>query len=354
MLLSSCTKSYLDHVDNSSGESLHNVIGWNIYTEDHTDKFGPETRALVDDYSSLKNACTQTEYREAEKIGLLGKFTLVGSSSIVFDNVDLWWWLKEDGNPYIDQEGDNSCWNYPGTNVYWTDNAEYTFKAYYPKSKVQLQPGSNADKLLAVYDTETSQYDFMLANKKLGAYEENPITLTMQHALAALKFDFQFVDDDVTDELLACWLENHDDDGFYTSSTLNYSNGIVWPKSTATSVGTAVYYWEPYVPLVITGDSPAEAYSTAAATGRGQIYTENSGWLLVIPQSSDVAGCLKLCFRTSTGGNTIYRVDLPAYEFLAGNRYTYHIKMTSTNIEVGLTIASWNERKSSYEIDFND
>jgi hypothetical protein len=57
---------------------------------------------------------------------------------------------------------------------------------------------------------------------------------------------------------------------------------------------------------------------------------------------------------TATGGNTVYSIDLPAFDFKAGHRYTYHVKLTSTGIELSLTIADWNERKSSYEIDFNE
>lgn len=354
MLLSSCTKGYLDHGDSSSGESMPELIGWSVSADLPDGALDPKTRALVDDYDNLRDACTLLESHEPEKIGLLGEYTLDGVSKVVFDNIDLWWWEKEDGNPYFEQDGGNSYWNYSGDNVYWTDDADYTFKAYFPKSKVELQPGSGAEKLLAVYDTEISQYDLLVAHRQLKSKEENPVKLDMLHALSALKFDFQFVDDDVTDHLLACWLENHRSDGFYTSSTLNYSNEVVWPKSTATPVGTPIYYWEPFAPLAITGTHAVEAYSTSASVGKGGVYTDNSGWILIIPQASDKAGSLKLCFKTDTGGNVVYRVDLPAYEFAAGSRYNYHVKMTSTEIKVGLTISDWNERKSSYEIDFNE
>ena len=353
IIMGSCTKSHLNHGDDSLKEGVPQLIGWRVSADTTLDALKPKTRALVNDYYNLRNACTQFEYQEPEKIGLLGKYTLEGTSKVVFDNIDLWWWEKEDGNPYKEEDGADSYWNYPGENVYWTENANYTFKAYFPKSKVELQPGSGADKLLAVYDTEISQYDLLVAHRQLGAKEENPIKLNMQHALAALKFDFKFVEEGVTDKLLACWIENHRTDGFYTSSTLNYTNQITWPKSTAKPIGNQIYYWEPFVPLAITGSKAVVAYSTAASTGRGTVYTENSGWILIIPQASEYEGSLKLCFKTETGGNVIYRVDLPAYEFNAGYRYNYHVKMTSTGIKIGLTIADWNERKSSHEIDFN-
>ena len=354
MLLCSCTKSPLGNEIDSSVQGGLELIGWSVSADSHADASANATRALVENYAGLRDACTQFEYQEAEKIGLLGKYTSGGKSKVVFDNVDLWWWEKPDGNPYDDQTGAHSRWNCSGDPVYWADDADYTFKAYFPKSKVQLQPGSGADMLLAVYDSQTAQYDLLVSHRALRSYAENPVNLNMKHALAALKFDFQFVDLGVTDNLISCWLENHSSDGFYTSSTLNFEEDIVWPKSTANPVGTALYYWEPFTPMVISSDKAVTAYSTAAAVGNGSVFTENRGWLLVIPQSNTKAGTLKLCFRTSTGGNAVYRADLPSYDFRPGYRYNYHIKMTSTEVKVSLTIAEWNKRNSSYEIDFNN
>lgn len=345
---------HLNEDVNSSQGERSDVIGWNVYADNPADASALMTRALIDDYNALREACTQSQDREAEKIGLLGKYTLNGTATLVFDNVDLWWWDKEDGNPYNDYLGNGSYWNYPGENVLWTNGAEYTFKAYFPKGEVQLQAGSGADRLIAVYDTEESQYDFMVAHRKLGAYEENPVSLDMHHALAALKFDFLLADDDITDRLHSCWLENGSQDGFYTTSTLNFDQDIVWPKSTAVPPGSPVYYWKPSEPLEINGSKAVDAYSTYATDENGSVFTANEGWLLVIPQSSDKYGALKLCFRTTAGGDNVYRLDLPAYDFIAGYRYTYHVKMTATEVKVGLTVADWNERKSSYEIDFNE
>ena len=217
-----------------------------------------------------------------------------------------------------------------------------------------LQPGSDAEKLLIVYDTQVSQFDLLVAHITLRAKTENPVNLPLKNALAALGFDFQFVDDQVTDRLLSCWLENQSDGGFYTSSTLNFENEIIWPQSTPVPAGRPIYYWEPDSPVEITGSKAVKAYSTAASVENGSLYTDNSGWLMIIPQSNMNPGTLKLCFKTSTGGSAVYSINLPAYDFKAGHRYNYHVKMTSTGIELSLTIADWNERKSSYEIDFND
>ena len=338
--------------DGHSGESLKEVIGWSVTASSDAEGLDPIGRALIENYSDLRSACTPLETQETEKIGLLGNYTLDGQTKVAFDNSELWWWEKEEGNPFLDYLGDGSYWNYPGENVYWTDNADYIFKAYFPKSKVELQPGSSAQKLLVVYDTEKSQYDLLVAHKAMRSKSENPVNLMMKNALSALRFDFQFVENGVTDKLISCWLENKTDNGFYTSSTLNYEEEIVWPHSTPNPIGSRFYYWEPITPLQIRSISAAIAYSTPASDNNGNVYTDNSGWLLIIPQSNDT-GTVKLCFKTTTGGNTVYSIDLPAYDFKAGHRYRYHVKMTSTGIDLSLTIADWNERKSSHEIDFN-
>lgn len=350
ILLNSCSKFIIDN-DDASGESLGNLIEWSVSAVENT--VSPGTRALIDEYNDLQEACTSYEVHEAEKIGLLGKAVSEGSTETVFDNVDLWWWEKPKGNPFQDQTDSFIHWNYEGEDRYWKDNADYVFKAYFPKSKVILQPGSNADELLTVYDTQQAQFDLMVAHKAMRSQSENPVKLEMRHALAALKFDFRFVEGGVTDNLICCWMENTGSDGFYTSSTLNFTSDIVWPRSSQDAIGVPLYYWEPSSPLRITSSTAVSAYSTSAAEDKGRQYTDNSGWLLIIPQISS-SGHVDLCFKTSTGGNTVYRITLPSYDYQAGNRYNYHIKMTSTGIELALTIADWNERKSSYEIDFND
>ena len=180
LLSGSCSKGVIDR--QPSAGSLDDMIGWKVTTESISEGLSPATRALIEDYDDLRRACTALEGQEAEKIGLLGKYTLDGLSEVVFDNTDLWWWEKEEGNPYSDYLGDDSYWNYPGEDVYWTSNADYTFKAYFPKSKVALQPGSGADKMLVVYDTEISQYDLLVAHKAMLAKSENPVQLVMNNA----------------------------------------------------------------------------------------------------------------------------------------------------------------------------
>ena len=95
MLISSCSKVV---IDDHSGESMSDIIGWKV----SADGLDTATRALIEDYTDLRDACTAFENQEAEKIGLLGNYNKDGQTKVAFDNIDLWWWEKEDGNPFKD------------------------------------------------------------------------------------------------------------------------------------------------------------------------------------------------------------------------------------------------------------
>lgn len=345
LLTLSCSKSD-DLIDWEEAKEEFPIV-WSVTTSN-------ETKALVNDYQTLRDLCTTSESQPAEKIGLFGSYTLEDNKVTIFDNVDLWWWEKEKGNPFNDISGDRSHWNYDGEDRLWVNDATYSFRAYFPKSQVVLEPASNSDSLLSVYDTQASQFDLMVASKSMVSRGENPVVLLFNHALAALKFNFKISSSGVTDNLTACWLENVEPEGFYTSSTLNFKNSIIWPKSSANSVGERIYYWKPLNPLPITSEGNSTAYTTYAASGNGDLYLKNDGWVLVIPQITPGPEALQLCFTTTTGGDAVYRVGVPAVELLSGSRYTFNVNISSTKIDVKLSIAQWNERDSSYEVDFNN
>ena len=354
-LFASCTKGSISSEDNGLYETAEDMIAWNISSVDDFQENGLKTKGLVYEYKDLRNACSQSELYNNEKIGIFGSYVLDGKTESVFENTPLWWWEKENGNSFNDVLGNQSFWNYDGENKFWVNDADYIFRAYFPMSKITLQPGSGAARFLIVYDTQVSQYDMMVASRSIKSKEENPVQLLFRHTLAAVSFDFQFTSAGVSDKLTACWLENMNPDGFYSSSTLNYETSINWPQSTSVPVGDRIYYWEPNTPLDITSGSAAKVYNSyAVSADKGSLYTENDGWLLVIPQTTKGPESLKLCFTTAMGGNEVYRVGLPAATLEPGNRYTYHIKISSTSIDVNLSIKEWNERKSSYDIDFNN
>ena len=69
---------------------------------------------------------------------------------------------------------------------------------------------------------------------------------------------------------------------------------------------------------------------------------------MVIPQVTD--GSTMLCFSLQSTGNLVHRIPLPTTTFEAGKRYTYDIRFGRTESTVLLSIAEWNELKSSQDI----
>ena len=345
LVISSCNKGELEQVHSD-------VIGWSVLASSAASS-QPSSKALINDYNQLKDACNEHTGGVPQKIGLFGSCSINGASELVFDNEDLWWWAKDEGNPFKDYEGNDSNWNYPGENKNWKDDADYVFKAYFPKGEVDLHPSSDAKKLLIMYDASKQQYDLLVAHKGIKARAENPVVLQMDHPLAALKFDLTIVESAAEDYLVCCWLENILDGGIYTSSTLNYTNEMVWPQSTPVGVGIPMYYWEPYNPVKITSTDNVVAYYSAAENDKGALYTHNDGWILLIPQQCKGPEYVRFCFRTSRGGSKVYSVGLPVTEFLCGYRYSYHVKMSAAKPEISLKVTDWNGRKSSYDVDFN-
>ena len=105
---------------------------------------------------------------------------------------------------------------------------------------------------------------------------------------------------------------------------------------------------------------PALAY-TQTGTTDGGLFTENDGWLLILPQAS--SGNLQFCFTTRNAEEGIYRVNIPkgteyddsgaviSEEYQPGKRYTYTIRITEADVELTITAADWNMRDSSYDIE---
>ena len=117
----------------------------------------------------------------------------------------------------------------------------------------------------------------------------------------------------------------------------------------------------------------AVAYDcTKDTTAEGELFTQNGGWLLILPQES--SGNLQLCFQTEHGGkSTVFRVDIPkntttqlydngvprvdeagnpVYGWRAGKRYSYTVRIQRSDLQVLLAVADWNMRYSSTQIEF--
>ena len=321
-----------------------------------------EGRALIENNTDLKEACTVGSGNKAigiwsayERNGEVTKNVLgeVGDVSLVYN---------------LNTQDDNyQGWTYGEKAVYWTHGAKYTFNAYYPKDAIQILPSSDITTFVARYNTVTTQEDLMLAFTEVST-PVYPVPLRLHHALAALRFQFRFGDGfiDVNDKLTAFWLENTAEQGLCMQGLLKFGTegageAIAWDleNSAYAEAGTPFYQWTDAtgLPITTSTDNMATVYTTGS-------YTENNGWLLIIPQESD--GTVDLCFQTKNGGDVVHRVRLPLKTgvdksgnkvdngtwFAPARRYAYSLLITPTAVEVTLGIAGWNELDSSYDITF--
>ena len=321
-----------------------------------------EGRALIEDSTDLKEACTVGSGNKA--IGIWSAYERNGE---VTKNV-----LGEDGDVSLvynlnTQNDHYQGWTYGEKAVYWIHGAKYTFNAYYPKDAIQILPSSDITTFVARYNTVTTQEDLMLAFTE-ASVPVNPVPLQLHHALAALKFQFRFGDGftEVNDKLTAFWLENTAEQGICMQGLLKFGTegdgeAIVWDleNSAYAEAGTPFYQWADAtgLPITTSTDNMATVYTTGS-------YADNNGWLLIIPQESD--GTVNLCFQTKNGGDVVHRVRLPLTTgvdasgnkvdtgtwFAPARRYVYSLLITPTAVKVTLGIAGWNELESSYDITF--
>ena len=82
---------------------------------------------------------------------------------------------------------------------------------------------------------------------------------------------------------------------------------------------------------------------------KGEEYTHNDGWILVVPQKVQ-EGTLQLCYKLKIAGNQVFTANIPAVEYEHGKKYTYVLGISGSETNITLTIKSWNHLDSSYDI----
>lgn len=331
------------------------------------------------DWTTLELACTPTGNNgEGQAIGIWADYSYTDESGNpvtlknIFPGTRLIYADKVNGNTH-------SKWNYEGADLYWFQGGEYKFRAYYPQEiSTHAVSSASATTFVIEYPTHEMQQDLLLAYNQVDTADpgidlSQPVPLSFSHGLAAVRFLIKATYSN-TDFLTSCWLQNADTRDFATSGILAYGSetdneSITWVNGYNPPVTERIYHWE-NTGVEFTSDpsagtyTPAMAY-TEAGTTSGDLYTDNEGWVLILPQTS--SGNLQFCFTTRNGEEGIYRVTIPAVtertqttdgttiesrEYQPGKRYTYTISITESNLELDLTVADWNERESSHSIVF--
>ena len=182
-----------------------------------------------------------------------------------------------------------------------------------------------------------------------------PVSLDMKHVFSALMFKVKATtgytpaeDEGVT----SCWLQNQNKniDLFATSGYLVFDGNwgavnLRWSKSEATDV--PMYRWK-HTGLDFSNE---KILYTNNNNLEGKDYTNNDGWLLVVPQEVK-ANSLHFCYTLKNAGTKEFSVPIPAITYEAGKRYTYVLEIGGASAEVTLSIADWNMLNASHDINF--
>lgn len=402
LLMGSCNDDDTKEIISPITESTTLPLNWSIMP---IEDMRGHTRALINSNTNLENACKPTT---GEGIGIWGDYELntnEGKQTIegFLDDVKLIYYG-------ISQAEDSPTgWDYSSEteDQYWVWGGVYKFRAYYPQTAIRdhVISSSNATTFVINYNTTQLQEDLLVAYQPINTMQWNlaePVPLQFRHALAGLRFQFQLEQGlNETDYLTSCWLQNTSARDFTSVGMLAYGtedpnnnneynpNWLDWHESYNSPATEKMYYWEcprtgstGGIEIKMQGSAnPATAYTNATGTTEGTAFLNNDGYVLIIPQQSD--GTVQLCFTTYEGGKTVYRIPIPQVtgtstdtqrgnfsydknntlilgsaidtsgtDFVAGYLYTYMVTITKTNLGMTLSIAPWNELKSSFDISF--
>lgn len=388
VLLSAAVLSGCGREDMPSAEISGQRIWWNVDSVEGL----RATKSLINSYDALVDACKpEGDGGDGGSISVWADYTIENETTKnVFEGTSIIYQDKVGGNPH-------SSWNYKGNDIYWSLGGQYKFRAYYPTDAdnkgandtdgIQLGDGCNATVFQMNYNTMMTQKDLLVAYNTIDTRSWNlshPVPLNFRHALSALQFRFQLINTPGqeyldSDYLTSVWIENIVDESekpFTSIGGLVYGNEgegneekLGWTENKWRNPGDKLYEWVNDGVLMenrqeggTVETTQAVAY-TATGTTEGHMFTDNDGFLLVIPQRSE--GNVKLFFTTSHGGDTEYSITIPKITgtdlngpsetgeyFIPGYRYIYTISITKTDIRLLLTIRPWNKLDSSYSYNF--
>ena len=388
VLLSAALLSGCGREDMPSAEISGQRIWWNVDSVEGL----RATKSLINSYDALVDACKpEGDGGDGGSISVWADYTIENETTKdVFEGTSIIYQDKVGGNPH-------SSWNYKGNDIYWSLGGQYKFRAYYPTDAdnkgandtdgIQLGDGCNATVFQMNYNTMMTQKDLLVAYNTIDTRSWNlshPVPLNFRHALSALQFRFQLINTPGqeyldSDYLTSVWIENIVDESekpFTSIGGLVYGNEgegneekLGWTENKWRNPGDKLYEWVNDGVLMenrqeggTVETTQAVAY-TATGTTEGHMFTDNDGFLLVIPQRSE--GNVKLFFTTSHGGDTKYSITIPKITgtdqngpsetgeyFIPGYRYIYTISITKTDIRLLLTIRPWNKLDSSYSYNF--
>ncbi len=148
-----------------------------------------------------------------------------------------------------------SGWDTDVAMKYWHPGAKYIFRAYYPQRLYNYTVStSNATTFALVYPSRKLQYDLLLGVTPVDTNAEgwsgrDAVEIKMDHALAALRFQFRLNFEDA-DFLTSVYLLNDEECHFFTQGTVVYGDekdlhSIQWLLDYNPPADEVLYKWVP-------------------------------------------------------------------------------------------------------------
>ena len=308
-----------------------------------------QSRVLVDN-SVLQKACTPLADGTNETIGVWGDYTVNSGGQ----NVTVQEFIA---TPLTYVPNSNS-WEYPGEAKYWTSFSVYDFRACYPQ-KLMTTLMTQMDATMfqgGPINTSTLQEDILVAAKQVNTRTANlsvPVRLDMQHIFAAIKFKVKAASGFTPasgEGVTSCWLQNKNNaTNLFSPSGYLVHSGNAEPKIEWLPYESSVapmYKWEHELGISFQSENTLYTYNGGAV---GEEYTQNSGWVLIVPQSVQ-EGTLQFCYTLKKAGSQVFSVNIPAITYEHGKQYTYMLEIRGSEADITLTVKPWNQQDSSYDI----
>ena len=341
-MLTACTENHVPDVE-PMPEKQEKRIRWNVQSEGMADG-----RALIDKEEALQQACTPaSDDGEGKAIGIWSAHVFEEEGNTTTEHV-----LGFPSDVSLTYRPRTTWdhwrgWTYGEEAASWKEGAVYYFNAYFPKEGGLTHIKNTKTAIQGNYDTETTQTDLLVTravvDTRADDFGGDPVALPMKHALAAIRFQFQTVDE-ITMNLQSFALNNGTEDGYglSTAGALDYGTDAVtignW--TAASPIQGNHYEWkhpDGGLPFSQSDEEKATAYQFAENTTVGNSYLDNNGYVLIIPQA--YTGGTEMHF---TIDNIPYQVELPAMEFKPGIQYTFVLKVDTEAVSLECKAEPWD------------
>ena len=179
-------------------------------------------------------------------------------------------------------------WGYGAPVRYWVKDATHDFRAVFPAS-ANVSNDSNSSSIVVSYDASSANQDLMVAAAP-NATPKNPVSLTFNHACAAVRFALKTSGNEPN---TTCTITSLKLNGVAPSGKMTFTDKIYWTPSAAPTLGwtwtwpewngkplgtSYVGPWYYVVPQTLSGATLQYTYTFGSDSGSVTLTIPNITW----------------------------------------------------------------------------